>query len=148
MLFYGKYARGKVPLKQSQVKLQKTKEVTYLEDNKPETSFRLTYLKAERKKRELRLTFWRRKASMKGKCYALIGYKQRNTMCLEYLECKLQEDSYAWCISNLKIALSTKEQRKVCVFSVWKCRNKLQKQVNIPHKAKSKVRMSFLGLKK
>ena len=57
MLFYGKYARGKVPLKQLQVKLQKTKEVTYLEDNKPETSFRLTYLKAERKKRELRLMF-------------------------------------------------------------------------------------------
>ena len=40
-----------MPLKQLQIKLQKTKEVTYLKANKQQTRYRLTYLKVGRKKK-------------------------------------------------------------------------------------------------
>ena len=46
--------------------------------------------------------FWSTKTSMKGKCYVFSGYKQRKKVCLEYLECELQPDSYCWCISKWK----------------------------------------------
>ena len=45
---------------------------------------------------------WTPKYSMKGKCYLFSGYKQRKNVCLVYLECKLQEDRYSWCIPKLK----------------------------------------------
>ena len=46
--------------------------------------------------------FWRRNYSMKHKCYAFSGYKQTNNVCFVYLECKLQQSSYGWCISKKK----------------------------------------------
>ena len=46
--------------------------------------------------------FWRAKDSMKRKCYFFSGYKQRKNMCLVYLEWKLQQDRYRWCIFKLK----------------------------------------------
>ena len=91
--------------------------------------------------------FWRPKVGMKGKCYVLSGYKKRNNVCLVYLETKLQQDSYGWCIFNLKIALPTKEPRTVCVFSAWEPQNKQQKQVNSTHKAKTNVRMTCFEVK-
>ena len=39
---------------------------------------------------------------MKGKSYVFSYYKQINKVCLVYLECKLHQDRYDWCISNLK----------------------------------------------
>ena len=53
-------------------------------------------------RKKLRFMFWRPNDSMKGKCYVFSGYKQRNKLCLVYLECKLQQDSYGWCIFKLK----------------------------------------------
>ena len=41
----------------SKVKLQKTAEVTYIEANKQETSFRVTYLEVRRKKKKKGLLF-------------------------------------------------------------------------------------------
>ena len=38
--------------------------------------------------------FWRSKDSIKGKYYAFSGYKKSNKVCLVYLECTLQQDSY------------------------------------------------------
>ena len=40
--------------------------------------------------------FWGWNDSMKGKCHVFSGYKQRNKVCLVYLECKLQKDRYGW----------------------------------------------------
>ena len=45
--------------------------------------------------------FWQRKDSMKTKCYVFSGYRQRNKECLMYLEGKLQQDRYGWCIFKL-----------------------------------------------
>ena len=53
-------------------------------------------------RRKPRLLFWRPKNTMKDKCYVFSGYKERNKDCLVYLECKLQEVSYGWCILKLK----------------------------------------------
>ena len=39
---------------------------------------------------------------MEGKSNVFGGYKQKNKVCLVYLKCKLQEDSYGWCILKLK----------------------------------------------
>ena len=44
------------------------------------------------------MMFWRPKVSMKGKCYVFSGFKQRIKVCLVYLEFKLQQESYGWCI--------------------------------------------------
>ena len=46
--------------------------------------------------------FWRPKDCMKGKRYVFNGYKQTNKVSLLYLECKLQQHRYGWCIFNLK----------------------------------------------
>ena len=48
---------------------------------------------------------------MKGKCYVFSGYEQRNKVCFVYLECKLQQDRYGWCIFKLKCqkAVETKQ---------------------------------------
>ena len=46
--------------------------------------------------------FSRPKDSRKNKCYIFSGYKERSKVCLVYLECKLQQDSYGWCIFKLK----------------------------------------------
>ena len=44
---------------------------------------------------------WKQKDTMKSKCYVFSGYKQRNKVFLVYLECKLQEDSYDFCIFKI-----------------------------------------------
>ena len=40
---------------------------------------------------KVRLTFSQRKDIMKRKCYVFSKYKQRNKVCVVYLECKLQK---------------------------------------------------------
>ena len=42
------------------------------------------------------------KKSMKSKYNPFSGYKRRYKVCLVYLEWKLQQDSYGWCIFKLK----------------------------------------------
>ena len=37
---------------------------------------------------------------MEGKCYVFSCYKQGNKDCLLYLEGKMQQGTYAWCIFN------------------------------------------------
>ena len=84
-----------MPLMQLQVKLQKATEITYLEANKE--------LRSKNEVRtKVRLMFWRWNDSMKGKYHVFIGYKQRNKVCLVYLECKPQKDRYGWSIYKLK----------------------------------------------
>ena len=39
---------------------------------------------------------------MKGKWYVFSGYNERHTMGLVYLQSKVQEDRYGWCIFKLK----------------------------------------------
>ena len=39
---------------------------------------------------------------MKGKWDVFSGYKQTSKVCFMYLECKLQQDKYGWCIYKLK----------------------------------------------
>ena len=46
--------------------------------------------------------FWKQNDTMKGKCYVYGCYKQRNKVCLVYLECKLQQYKYGWCIFKWK----------------------------------------------
>ena len=43
-----------------------------------------------------------RKDSKKGKYYVLRSFKQRNNVCSVYLECKLTQYTYGWCIFKLK----------------------------------------------
>ena len=42
--------------------------------------------------------FWKAQDSMKGKCYLFSSYKQRNQVWSMYLEFKLPQDGYGWCI--------------------------------------------------
>ena len=59
---------------------------------------------------------------MEGKCYVFSGYKQRNKVCLVYLEWKLQQDTYGWGILKLKCKKTvekiyleiSKQQRRYC----------------------------------
>ena len=53
-------------------------------------------------KEKKRLMFWRPKHSMKGRYYLFSGYKQRNNVCLVYLECKVKEDRDGWYTFKLK----------------------------------------------
>ena len=46
--------------------------------------------------------FWKQKDSVKAKWYVFSGYKQRNKVSLVYLDCKLEQVSYGWCIFKLK----------------------------------------------
>ena len=46
--------------------------------------------------------FWRRNDSFQGKYYVFSGYKQRNKVCLVYLEWKQQQDTYSWSIFKVK----------------------------------------------
>ena len=68
---------------QLELKLQKTVELTYLEANKQQTTYHLTY-------------------SEVSKCYVFSGDKLRNKMPLVYSECKLEKDRCDRCIFNLK----------------------------------------------
>ena len=52
-------------------------------------------------RKKTRLMVWKQKDTMKSKCYVFSGYKQRNKVFLVYLECKLQEDSYDFCIFKI-----------------------------------------------
>ena len=51
---------------------------------------------------KVRLMFWRSKKSMKCECYVFSGYKQRNKVCLVYLENDLRQNRYSWCVFKLK----------------------------------------------
>ena len=53
-------------------------------------------------RKKVQLVVWTPENKMKSKCYVFNGYEQSNKVCLVYLECKLQQDSYSWCIFKLK----------------------------------------------
>ena len=53
-------------------------------------------------RKNIALMFWRPKDIMEGKCYVFSGHKQRNKVCLVYLECKLKQDRYRWSTFKLK----------------------------------------------
>ena len=59
-------------------------------------------------RKKVQLMFSRPKNNMKGKCYSFSDYKQRNKVCLVYLECKLRQDSYEWCIFKIKCQKTVK----------------------------------------
>ena len=73
------------------VRLQKTAEITYLEAKKAKKVSPNIFRALEGKKK-VRFMFLMKKSSMKSKCYIFSSYKQRNKVCLVYLECKLQPD--------------------------------------------------------
>ena len=49
-----------------------------------------------------RLKFWEVHGRPEGKCYIFTAYKDRNKKWVVYLERKLQEDGYGWCIFMYK----------------------------------------------
>ena len=49
---------------------------------------------------------------MKVKFCVFSCYKQTNKVCLVYLECKLQQDSIAWCIFKLEYRKTIKKKKK------------------------------------
>ena len=49
--------------------------------------------------KKVRLIFLRPKDKMKSKCYVFSSYKQTNKVWFVYLQCKLQQESCAWCTS-------------------------------------------------
>ena len=55
---------------------------------------------------------------MKGKYYVFCSHKQKNKVFFVYLECKLQQDSYGWCILKLTIAFLNFQQLSIiqCVY--------------------------------
>ena len=53
--------------------------------------------------------FWKPKDSMKGISYVFTFYKQRNNMCLVYLECKVQQDSFGWCSCKFNLQKSVEK---------------------------------------
>ena len=67
---------------ESQVKLQKTADMTYLEA--------INIFRGFEVRKKVRLMFWRTKDSMRSKYSAFSRSKERNKVCLVYLEWKLQ----------------------------------------------------------
>ena len=78
-----------------QLKLQKIAIKTYLEATNivPPKMFR-----GLEETKKTYLMFWMLKKTMKGKCYDFSCHKERNKVCVVYLECKLQKASYGWWI--------------------------------------------------
>ena len=78
---------------------------------------------------------------MKGKSYVFRYFYQRSKVCLVYLKCKLQQDSYGWCISNLKC------QRTV--ESTYLKKSKLERGYRLYFQMlmslHRKIRITFLG---
>ena len=91
-----------MPLRQLQIKLQKAAEITYLQENKTRSKVSRNIFRSFEVRKKIRLMYWTPNNSIKGKCYVFSRYKQRNKMCLLYLECKLQQYRYGWCISKLR----------------------------------------------
>ena len=46
--------------------------------------------------------FWKSKDRIKSKCSVFSSFKQRIKVCMVYLECKLQEYRYGWCLFDIK----------------------------------------------
>ena len=86
---------------QLQCKPQKTAEITYLEANKQKTKNRVTLWRFWGNTK-VRLIFLGTEDSMKGKCYVFSASNEKKKVWYIYLECKLREDSYDWCIFKLK----------------------------------------------
>ena len=92
-VFVGQNAAKYVRLMQLQVKLKKITEITYLEENKQETRYRIKHLDVS-KEEQTYDDVSKAKESMKIKCYVFSGYKHRNNVCLVYLESQLQKSGY------------------------------------------------------
>ena len=70
---------------QSQIKLQKTADMTYLEA--------INIFRGFKGRKKVRFMFWRPKEGMRSKYSVFSGSKERNKVCLVYLKCKLQQNS-------------------------------------------------------
>ena len=105
--------------------------------------------------RKIRLMFSRPKGSMKGKCYVCSGYKQRNNVCLLYLECKMRQERYRWCIFKLKRQKTLKrtnlenakqQTRYRWGFSMLNCLRKGNNCIFVPIQQTRKVQLMHLAL--
>ena len=83
-----------------QFKLQKTAQITYLQEKKQQTKVLRNIFSGFKFRRNVKLMFWTPKDSIKRKWCLFSGYKQRNKVSLVYLDGKLQQDRYGWCISS------------------------------------------------
>ena len=64
-------------------------------------------------RKKVPLTFWRPKDGKKGKYYVLSAYKQRNTVCLVYLDRNMQHERIGWPIFKLE---SQKTVKKIYIY--------------------------------
>ena len=105
-----------VKLRNSRNKLCRSK----LKMNKvPPNMFRCFKLR-----KKSRVMFWKSKDCIKSKCSVFSSFKQRTKVCMVYLECKLQEYRYGWCLFDLKCyetvyrtySERSKQQTKVSLF--------------------------------
>ena len=81
-------------------------EITYLVANNSKKNVPRNIFRGFGVRKKVELMFWRAKDSIKSKCYRFSNYKERNKVCVVYLECKLQEDKYLWCIFKLKCQIT------------------------------------------
>ena len=89
-----------VPLMQLQIKLRKTKNKVFWRkqktNNVPPKIFRSFVVR-----KNIRLMYWRPNSSMIGKSHVFSDWKQRSKVCFLFFECKLEQDMYGCCISEL-----------------------------------------------
>ena len=74
---------------------KKTEEITYLEAINRKKNVPPIIFRGFGVRKKVGLMFWRSQDSMKSKCYRFSNYKERNKVCVVYLECKPQEDRYS-----------------------------------------------------
>ena len=81
---------------------KKQTEITYLEKKETTSKVPPNIFRRFEVRKKVQLVVWRPENKMKSKCYVFSDYEQSNKVCLVYLECKLQQDSYSWCTFKLK----------------------------------------------
>ena len=83
-----------------ELKLQKNIEKTYLKVKKCTNMISRNIFIGFKETKKGHLIFRRPRHTMKGKCEDFSCHKERNEMCLVYLECKLQEVKYGYAFSS------------------------------------------------
>ena len=83
-----------MPLMKLQVKLQKTAKIMYLANKQTKNNVPPKIFRGFEVRRKVGFMFSRPKNTITGKCYVCTGFKQRNKVCLPYLECKLIQNRY------------------------------------------------------
>ena len=56
--------------------------------------------------------FWRPDHSMKVNWDVLRDYKETSKVCFVYLECKLQQDRYVWCMFDVYASSNARKRYK------------------------------------